>query len=142
MMTQECWCAWGYNWIRRWVNYKWNIYVYKHTDNIVLSIDIICLLCLAKQCNMFILCNYNVYSHSILCVLYILHIIYIYLGFPDGSVVKNLPAKQEMGIWSLGQEDSLEKERQPTSIFLPGKFQGQRSLVGYGQWDHKELDTI
>ena len=91
-MTQECWCAWGYNWIRRWVNYKWNIYVYKHTDNIVLSIDIICLLCLAKQCNMFILCNYNVYSHSILCVLYILHIIYIYLGFPDGSVVKNLPA--------------------------------------------------
>ena len=47
---------------------------------------------------MFILCNYNVYSHSILCVLYILHIIYKYLGFPDGSVVKNLPAKQEMGV--------------------------------------------
>ena len=24
--------------------------------------------------------------------------------------------------------------------FLPGKFHGQRSLVGYSPWDHKELD--
>ena len=31
-------------------------------------------------------------------------------GFPDGSVVKNLPAKQEMQVWSLGQENPLEKE--------------------------------
>ena len=27
-------------------------------------------------------------------------------GFPDGSVVKNLPARQEMWVLSLGQEDS------------------------------------
>ena len=32
------------------------------------------------------------------------------LGFPGGSVVKNLPAKQEMQVWSLGQEDPLQKE--------------------------------
>ena len=25
--------------------------------------------------------------------------------------------------------------------FLPGKFHGQRSLVGYRAWGHKELDT-
>ena len=34
------------------------------------------------------------------------------LGFPSGSVVKNLPAMpepQEMGVQSLGQEDPLEK---------------------------------
>ena len=31
-------------------------------------------------------------------------------GFPGGSVVKNLPAMQEMWVWSLGQEDPLEKE--------------------------------
>ena len=31
-------------------------------------------------------------------------------GFPGGSVVKNLPAKQEMQVGSLGQEDPLEKE--------------------------------
>ena len=27
---------------------------------------------------------------------------------------------------------------QPTSIFLPGKFHGQRSLTGYTSWGHKE----
>ena len=30
---------------------------------------------------------------------------------------------------------------QPTPVFLPGKFHGQRSLVGYSQWGCKELDT-
>ena len=55
-------------------------------------------------------------------------------------VVKNLPDKQEMRVGSLGQEDPLEKERQPTLVFLPGKFHGQRSLVGYSPWDLKELD--
>ena len=30
---------------------------------------------------------------------------------------------------------------QPTPVFLPGKFHGQRSLVGYSPWGHKELDT-
>ena len=29
---------------------------------------------------------------------------------------------------------------QPTSVFLPGKFHGQRSLVGYSPWGHKELN--
>ena len=28
---------------------------------------------------------------------------------PGGSVVKNLPAKQETWVWSLGWEDPLEK---------------------------------
>ena len=27
-----------------------------------------------------------------------------------------------------------------TPVFLPGKFHGQRSLVGYSPWDHRELD--
>ena len=25
-------------------------------------------------------------------------------------------------------------------VFLPGKSQGQRSLMGYGPWDHKDSD--
>ena len=29
----------------------------------------------------------------------------------------------------------------PIPEFLPGEFHGQRSLVGYSLWDHKELDT-
>ena len=31
---------------------------------------------------------------------------------------------------------------QPTPVFLPGEAHGQRSLVGYSPWGHKELDTI
>ena len=30
---------------------------------------------------------------------------------------------------------------QPTTVFLAGKSHGQRSLVGYSPWGHKELDT-
>ena len=33
-----------------------------------------------------------------------------YWGFPDGSVVKNPPAMQEMWVQSLGREDPLEEE--------------------------------
>ena len=30
---------------------------------------------------------------------------------------------------------------QPTPAFLPGESHGQRSLAGYSQWGHKDLDT-
>ena len=30
---------------------------------------------------------------------------------------------------------------QPTPIFSPGEFHGQRSLAGYSSWGHKESDT-
>ena len=47
----------------------------------------------------------------------------------------------ETWVQSLGQEDPLEKGMgQPTPVFLPGEFYGQRSLVGYSPWGHKELD--
>ena len=39
-------------------------------------------------------------------------------GFPDDSVVKNLPAMQETQVQSLGQEDSLEKEMLSHSSIL------------------------
>ena len=29
----------------------------------------------------------------------------------------------------------------PLPVFLPGKFHGERSLVGYSPWGRKELDT-
>ena len=29
---------------------------------------------------------------------------------------------------------------QPTPVFLPGKFHGQRSLAGYCSWGHEESD--
>ena len=55
-----------------------------------------------------------------------------------GLMVKNLPAMQEKGVGSLGQEDPLEKEM-TTPVFLSGKSHGQRSLVDYSPWGHKRV---
>ena len=52
-------------------------------------------------------------------------------------MVKNLPAKQEMWVLSLGQEYPLEKEIAIHSIILPGKSHGQRSLEVYSLWGHR-----
>ena len=41
---------------------------------------------------------------------------------------------QETQLQSLGWEDLLEKEIEPTQVFLPGKSHGQRSLAGYSLW--------
>ena len=50
---------------------------------------------------------------------------------------------QGMQVRSLGQEDPPEKGSwQPTPVFSPVKSHGQRSLVGYILWGHKELDMI
>ena len=54
--------------------------------------------------------------------------------FPGGSVVKNPPSSAgDAGnsVQSLGWEDPLEEEMAPTPVFLPGKFHGLGSLVGY-----------
>ena len=51
------------------------------------------------------------------------------MGFPDGSVVKNPPAKHPMLVWNLGQEDPWWRTWQPTPVFLPQKSHRQRSLV-------------
>ena len=45
------------------------------------------------------------------------------------QTVKRLPAMWETQVWSLGREDSLEEEMQPTPVPLPGKLHGQRSLL-------------
>ena len=45
----------------------------------------------------------------------------------------------------LGSGRSPGMEWQPTPVFLPGEYRGQRSLgdrrLGYSPWGHKELDT-
>ena len=57
------------------------------------------------------------------------------------QMVKNLPVDAGGSVRSLGQGDPLERrECLPTPIFLPGKSHGQRSLVGYSLWVHKESD--
>ena len=62
-------------------------------------------------------------------------------SFPGGSVIRICLAVQETEVQFLGQEGSLEKEMEPTPVFLPGKTHGQRSLGGYNPWVAKESDT-
>ena len=61
-----------------------------------------------------------------------------------GVVVKNLPAKagntkrHRLYLW-VGKMPWSRKQH-PIPVFLPGKFHGQRSLVSYSPWGHKESD--
>ena len=51
------------------------------------------------------------------------------------NIGKDLGAVQ-----SLGCENHLEKEMQPTPVFLPGKSHRQKSLVGYSPWGSQKSD--
>ena len=55
-------------------------------------------------------------------------------------MVKNTPAMQEIRVWSLGQEDPLEKGMATQPSILAWRIPWKRSLVGYSPWSHKESD--
>ena len=61
-------------------------------------------------------------------------------AFPGGSVVKNLPANAG----DVGNTDSIPRSGRfprvgdPTPVFLPGRFHGQRRMVGCRQQGCKE----
>ena len=59
-------------------------------------------------------------------------------------MVKNPPANagdaRDMGLIPGVERSAWRRKWQSTPVFLPGKFHGQRSLVGYSPWSHKELD--
>ena len=55
-------------------------------------------------------------------------------------VVNNLPAMQETQVWSLGWEGPLEMGMAIHSSSCLENPCGQRRLVGYSPWGHKELD--
>ena len=64
------------------------------------------------------------------------------LGLPWGSDGK----ESACSVGDLGSIPGLgrspwRREQLPTPVFLPGEFHGQRSLVGYSPWGHKESDT-
>ncbi len=50
--------------------------------------------------------------------------------FPGDSVVKNPPAMQGMRVWSLGQEDPLEKEMATYSSILAWRIPGTKEPSG------------
>ena len=63
------------------------------------------------------------------------------LGFPGGSVVKNLPAMQEMQIQSLGQEDPLGKEMAIHSSILAWEIPWTEEPAGYSPWGSQKSWT-
>ena len=56
-------------------------------------------------------------------------------------MVKNLPAMQETWFDPWIRKTTWRREWQPTPVFLPEESHGQRTLVDYSSWGHKELDT-
>jgi len=46
----------------------------------------------------------------------------------------------QLGLWV--RKIPWRRERLPSAVFLPGEFQGQRSLVGYTPWGRRELDHM
>ena len=64
-------------------------------------------------------------------------------GFPGGSVVKNPPTfrshrRCRFNPWV--RKIPSRRKWQPTPVFLPGEFHGQRSLADYSPWGRKESD--
>jgi len=54
------------------------------------------------------------------------------------QMVKNLPAMQETWFNPRVEKIPWRREWQPTPVFLPGESHGQRRLMGYSPWGHKE----
>ena len=106
------------------ISYKWN-----HTVFMCLFIS---LSIMSSRLSRTVACDTTVFFFF----LFLLRVNNISLCFPGGSVVKNLPAKQETWIQSLRWEDNLEKEiATHSSIFAweipwteePGRLQSMDS---------------
>ena len=57
------------------------------------------------------------------------------------QMVKNMHAVQENGFYPWVGNIPWRRNWQPTPVFFPGEFCGQRSLVGYSPWCLKGLHT-
>ena len=61
-------------------------------------------------------------------------------SFPMAQKVKSLPAMQEIQELSWFGKIPWRKKWQSSLVSLPGESHGQRILVGYSPWGHKESD--
>ena len=94
--------------------------------------------------NLFLLLYYEFFTYHSLSY-------FTYLRFQYSTVriwtslvaqmVKRLPTMRRPGFDPWVRKISWSRKWQPTPVFLPGKFHGRRSLVGYSPWGRKESDT-
>ena len=63
------------------------------------------------------------------------------LDFPGGAVVKNLPANiggtRDASFNLSVRKSPVSRKWQPTPVYSPGKFHGQRSLADHSPWEFK-----
>ena len=64
---------------------------------------------------------------------------YEMVGFPSGSVLKNLLQCRRHGFNPWVGKVLWRKKWQPTLVFLPGKSHGHKSLAGYSSWGCKRV---
>ena len=63
------------------------------------------------------------------------------IGFLCGSDDKEFSCQcRRHGFDPWVRKIPWSREWTPTPVFMPGKFYGQRTLVGYNPWYRKELD--
>ena len=67
------------------------------------------------------------------------HFVVVYKGLPWWRSATKSTCNAGGLVWSLGQEESWRRAWQPTSVFFPIKFHGQRSLVGYSPWGSQKV---
>ena len=61
------------------------------------------------------------------------------MGFHGGSDSRESTCKAANMGFIPGLGRSLSERNGYPFQYLPGEFHGQRSLVGYSPWDHKEV---
>ena len=69
------------------------------------------------------------------------------MGFPSGSAVKNMPAKQQTWVQSLSKEDPLEKDMPTHSSSLPWEIpwaeeSGGLQSIGSDTTEHASMIKI
>ena len=57
------------------------------------------------------------------------------------EVAQTVDSAGNLGLIPGSGHSPGEENGNPIPVFLPGKSHGQRSLVGYSPWGHKESDT-
>jgi len=63
------------------------------------------------------------------------------MGFPGGSDSKESNNAKDLWFNPWVGKIPWRREWLPTPVFLPGKPYGQRRMVVYNPWGHKESDT-
>jgi len=65
-----------------------------------------------------------------------------FLGFPGVTQCKEYVCQyRRHGFSPWVRKIPWRRKWQPTPVFLPGEFRGQRSLAGYSPWGRIESDT-